>query len=341
VDFESYRIWRADGWDRPFGTAIENGPASALWSLIAEFDLVNFFEDRRVVDQEVVIEQQPLGANTGLEMASYTPRMYRPNTHEYEATADARELVARILEDPEFSFLGPTTDPAEFMRFSSGTGKLTPVGVKYPEIADFAGAYDVIDTAFWIGTGVEFFEYIDESVFNGFAYFYAVTATDFETRPGPDGRVIIGHGVESDPQGNFDFATPRFAAQTAERRNQDGQDIFVFPNPATHAALSEFSQFNPNAGDPTGVRVMFANLPESRNTITIYTLAGDIVETIDHDGTTSDCPDGSGFGNCGGGAFWNLVSRNGQEVVSGIYLYSVESVDPDFDRVVGRFVVIR
>ena len=86
---------------------------------------------------------------------------------------------------------------------------------------------------------------------------------------------------------------------------------------------------------------MFANLPASRNTISIYTLAGDLVETIEHDGTVDDCPDDSGFGNCGGSAFWNLVSRNGQEVVSGIYLYSVESSDSAFDRVVGRFVVVR
>jgi hypothetical protein len=38
---------------------------------------------------------------------------------------------------------------------------------------------------------------------------------------------------------------------------------------------------------------------------------------------------------------WNLISRNGQEIVSGIYLYTVESDDPGFDRVVGRFVVVR
>ena len=341
VDFESYRIWRADGWDRPFGTSIENGPASALWSLIAEFDVVNFFEDRRVVDREEVVEYHPLGSNTGLDMASYIPRMFRPGTDEYEESSGARELVAKILEDPEFSFLGPTMDPAEFMRFSSGTGQLTAVGVKYPEIANYANAYDVIDTAYWDETGVEFFEYVDEDVFNGFAYFYAVTATDFETRAGPGGPVITGHGTESDPQGNFDFATPRFAPQTADARERDGQDIFVFPNPATPATLSEFSQFSPNSDDPTGVRVMFANLPESRNTITIYTLAGDIVQVIEHDGTLADCPDGLGYGNCGGGAFWNLVSRNGQEVVSGIYLYSVESASSAFDRVVGRFVVIR
>lgn len=85
---------------------------------------------------------------------------------------------------------------------------------------------------------------------------------------------------------------------------------------------------------------MFANLPRSRNTINVYTLAGDLVETIEHDGSR-DCPGGDEFSDCGGSAFWNLVSRNGQEVVSGIYLYSVESADSRFDRVVGRFAVVR
>jgi hypothetical protein len=342
-DFESYRIWRAEGWDRPFGTSIDNGPASSLWRLVAEFDLVNSYEDSRVVDGEEVIEYAPLGANTGLEPVHYVPRMLREGTPEFEATAEARDLVTRILEDPHFDHLGPTMDPAEFMRYSSGGSRLTEVGERYPEIAQFAGAWDVIDTAYWDQTGVEFFEYVDENVFNGFAYFYAVTATDHSTRPGagPDGRVITGHGIESDPQGNFGFATPRFDAQTAQEREEAGQNIFVFPNPATPQSLSEFSQLSPNADDPTGVRVMFANLPAARNTISIYTLAGDLVESFDHDGTTSDCPDESGFGACGGAAYWNLVSRNGQEVVSGIYLYAVESSDPAFERVIGRFVVVR
>jgi hypothetical protein len=338
-DFESYRIWRADGWERPFGTSIENGPPSSLWRLVAEFDLVNEYEQRRVVDNEQIVEYVPLGANTGLEMVGYTPLMLREGTREYDETAEARDLVRRILEDPRFEFLGPTMDPAEFMRYTTSSGRLTPVGDRYPEIARYSNSWDVIDTAYWEQTGVEFYEYVDENVFNGFAYFYAVTATDHQTRSG--GSVITGYGIESDPQGNFGFATPRFAPQTAEERDIEGQDVFVFPNPATPASLSEFSQFNANADDPTGIRVMFANLPASLNTISIYTLAGDLVEVIEHDGTTSDCPQGGGFGNCGGAAYWNLVSRQGQEIVSGIYLYAVESSDSSFDPVIGRFVVVR
>jgi hypothetical protein len=341
IDFEAYRLWRADGWDRPFGSSIQNGPESSLWSLIAEYDVVNFFENRRTVDGEVIREQLPLGANTGLDVIGYVPKMYRPDDPEYDATAPQKELVRTILEDPDFSFLNATLDPKEFVRYRDDKGQVTAVGQKYPQIRDFEDSYDVIDTAYYVENGVEYFEYVDEDVFNGVAYFYAVTATDFTADVSTGTVVPIGPGLSGDPQSNFDFAVPRFAAQTAEQRDQQGQNIFVFPNPATREALAEFSQFNPNSDDPTGVRVMFANLPASKNTIRIYTLAGDLVETIEHDGTVVDCPDDSGFGNCGGSAFWNLVSRNGQEVVSGIYLYSVESADSAFDRVVGRFVVVR
>jgi hypothetical protein len=42
VDFESYRVWRADNWDRPYGSSVINGPESNLWQMIAEYDLVNY-----------------------------------------------------------------------------------------------------------------------------------------------------------------------------------------------------------------------------------------------------------------------------------------------------------
>ena len=39
-----------------------------------------------------------------------------------------------------------------------------------------------------------------------------------------------------------------------------------------------------------------------------------------------------------GQASWNLISRNGQDVVSGIYMFSVES---DQGTQQGKFVIIR
>lgn len=341
VDFEAYRIWRADGWDRPFGASIRNGPDASLWSLIAEYDVVNYFENRRNVDGGILVEELPLGANTGLDVVAYTPLACRPGTPEYDAAAPARQFVQELLEDPAFAFLNATTDPAEFLRYRDEHGRLSVVAQHHPQLREFQDSYADLDTAYWEQTGLEFYEYVDSDVFNGQAYFYAVTATDFEADASSGVAIPTGPGLSGDPQSNFDFAVPRFAAQTARKRASDGQNVFVFPNPATPTSLAEFSQFKPNADDPTGVRVMFANLPASRNTIRIFTLAGDLVESIEHDGTTWDCPDQETFGNCGGAAFWNLVSRNGQEVVSGIYLFSVESADPAFDRVIGRFAVVR
>lgn len=343
VDFESYLVWRAAGWDRPDGSSIENGPESELWSLIAEFDVVNYFEDRRFVRNEIITQRLPLGANTGLEAVSYTPAMYRPDDPAYEEFAVARELVSRILEDPEFEDrLSPAIDPDQVMRYlDPKTGAPSPIGQKYPALRDWEANYAPVDTAYYVEQGVRFYEYVDYDVFNGLAYFYSVTATDFLAEAGAEGLLPLGPGLAGDAQSNFAFAVPKSTAQSKENRDERGQDIYVVPNPATREALAEFSQFSPNTDDPTGVRVMFANLPAARNTIRIYTLAGDLVETIEHDGRTLGEFGSEGYDNRGGSAFWNLVSRNGQEVVSGIYLYSVESDDTDFERVVGRFVVVR
>jgi hypothetical protein len=61
--------------------------------------------------------------------------------------------------------------------------------------------------------------------------------------------------------------------------------------------------------------------------IRIFTLSGDLIQEAQHDGAQGN-----------GTYFWNLISRNGQNVVSGIYLYVVES-GKELCR--GRFVIIR
>ena len=68
-------------------------------------------------------------------------------------------------------------------------------------------------------------------------------------------------------------------------------------------------------------------LPKAPCVIRIYTVAGDLVAKLDHDGS-----------NGNGEAEWNLISRNGQDVESGIYLFTVDS---SLGHQVGRFVVVR
>lgn len=76
-------------------------------------------------------------------------------------------------------------------------------------------------------------------------------------------------------------------------------------------------------------RIDFTNLP-GKCRIRVYTLAGDVVEEFEADPGPSE--DSS--------ASWDLISRNGQAIVSGLYLFSVEPAEGG-DIEVGKFVVIK
>ncbi len=335
VDFESYRIWRADNWDRPFGSSLINGPESNLWQLIAEYDVVDSFITFRDVDNVTYTDTIPLGANTGLESIEYRPRVL--DDPKFAGLADAMQAI--VDADPKGELI---TRPE--LRDSEGReipeyASLLPWET-YPDVLDtfFAVAYRAPVDSLEIKEkhSTKFYEYIDRDIHNGFIYFYSVTASDHAMLP--DGTVINGHvnrfptgpGLVGDPGSSFTNAVPGGKSQTAEERDKFGANIYVYPNPATRDALAEYQQLFPNGDDPTGVRVTFTNLPAAHNTINIYTVSGDLVQTIQHDGTSGQ-----------GHVSWNLMSRNGQEIVSGVYLYSVQSDDDRFDDFVGKFVVVR
>lgn len=84
-------------------------------------------------------------------------------------------------------------------------------------------------------------------------------------------------------------------------------------------------------------KLVFMNIPE-RCVIRIYTLAGDLVKVITHNGN-SDWDTPYWYGK--NGAYWNLISDNNQAVVSGVYLYSVQDVDDKKTDYVGKFVIIK
>jgi hypothetical protein len=163
-------------------------------------------------------------------------------------------------------------------------------------------------------------------------YFYAVTAMDHAVIV-ENGIVSYATGLSGDPSSGFVYTVPQSRSQASW--NFDPDKVYVVPNPATRASLEPWA-LNPNNDDPTGLKVEFRHLPAALCTIRIYTLAGDLVETIIHD--ASAVPS-SGDYAATGTATWDLVSRNGQDVASGVYVYSVEA--DNFESVVGKFVVIR
>ena len=333
VDFESYRIWRADNWDRPDGSSIINGPESTLWQMIAEYDLVNsFVVTRDVVGQPTQLDTIPLGANTGLDVVRYIPVIL--TDPEFDGLAEAMQEI--VDNDP-----GNTLRESPELRLPDGTANpdyivLLPWETE-PAARDtfFATAYRAPNEALEIQEKhvTQYYEYIDRDIHNGFIYFYSVTATDHALLPSDNELNIqlpVGEGLGGDPGSSFTNTIPGTNAQTAEERERDGVNIYVFPNPATRDALGEYQELFPNGDDPTGVRVTFTNLPKANNTISIFTVSGDLVQTIFHDGNTG-----------AGHTSWNLMSRNGQEIVSGVYLYTVEADDDRFEDFIGKFVVVR
>lgn len=164
------------------------------------------------------------------------------------------------------------------------------------------------------------YQYLDElGLKNGMLYFYDVTA--FSRWADPEGRQFE---LATRPSaGEKNAVVPRWDATDAAGLNK----IAVVPNPYIAGQNPDGWDLNPSDSDPTGTRVAFIGLPRAESTIRIFTLAGDLVQTLEHDGRG-----GSGT------AFWNLVTRSGQDVVAGIYLYAVEAGR----RVkTGRFVIVR
>ena len=325
LDFEAYEVWEATHWIRPQGVNEAQTPPTGAWRLTQRMDIVNF------VPAAVghTLHDQPLGMNTGLEDWIYTPV---------------------CLGDPRFAGLD------SLMRIlveSDITGQYAVM----PPLRDFTGSVipglepfipwetfpDVLDTFFAVtprdadpGPGVSkrsvrYYHLLREDLPNGFPLFMNVTAMDHSYgRDANQNLVPNGYGLAGEPANGALPVTPRPEAQTPQLRREEGNNIYVYPNPATREALAEFHGQYPSLDDPTGVRICFNNLPEAHNTIRIFTAAGDLIETIRHDGYAE-----------GGQAFWNLMTRNGQEVVSGIYLFSVHSDKSVFDEYRGRFVIIR
>jgi len=165
------------------------------------------------------------------------------------------------------------------------------------------------------------YRFVDTKVQDGFDYHYVVsTVVQRNVTVTGTTRVEL---LESPFRPQFaGVVRPRVEAGGGTMRS-DGK-VWVVPNPFKANAPWERQ---PVPGDAFTRHVDFFGLPRAQARIRIYTLAGDLVQVIDHDGTAGD-----------GQAPWNLISRNGQDIESGVYLFTVEWPG---GHQVGRFVIIR
>jgi hypothetical protein len=153
----------------------------------------------------------------------------------------------------------------------------------------------------------------------GKVYFYAVTAFGRveTTPPGSTRRTFVElGGLPSAAE--VEAVIPVFKPVSA------CDQVKVVPNPYRQRADWDLI---PSERDPTGTKIGFLRMPEAISTLKIYTLAGDLVFSTQHDARFGD-----------GTYYWNLISRNGQNIVTGLYLYTVEYPG---GTCTGKFAVIR
>ncbi|MDE2995125.1 MAG: hypothetical protein OXT73_00065, partial [Bacteroidota bacterium] len=153
---------------------------------------------------------------------------------------------------------------------------------------------------------------------------WQVTLDDIGTTPGSGDILYIQTHKPFSASDRFEFATAA-AATDADLARQELRDIYVVPNP--YVATNELEPRNPVSRSERGDRrLYFANVP-AYCTIRIYSLSGELVDTIVHDSTLDD-----------GKAFWDLRTKDNMNIAYGLYIYHVESEEGTF---IGKFAVIK
>ena len=189
------------------------------------------------------------------------------------------------------------------------------VGSWYPHVPEeqtiLVGSFEKVYEG---PTGV--YEFEDNTAVRGEAYHYTVVAYDNGSNgPDYDGETRV---LESNPLLNV-TTTPGFLVKPGGEL----EDIVVVPNPFNLSAGNKNFPGEPN-------KIVFFNVP-SECTIRIFTETGDLVRTIEHEGS-GDAP----WGNI---PQEHSATEIGQIVVSGIYIAHIQT--PDGKSTVRKFVVVR
>ena len=190
--------------------------------------------------------------------------------------------------------------------------------------------------------------FIDENVIDGLEYTYSIVAYDmgveatYETRYIPNGNGEFIAVLDTNFSNPNEWANPEGYASienskgtTILDRNfsqnypgiqpqKDLSHVKVVPNPYVSRSIFKESEFMR--------KIRFTNLP-IQCTIKIYTISGELVQSISHDNPSS------------GNEWWDMRTLNNQEVGPGLYLYHVKNnsvgVNKNAQEIIGKFAVIR
>lgn len=167
------------------------------------------------------------------------------------------------------------------------------------------------------------YEFVVDNLQPSVPYYFSVTAFDYGSL-----KVALG-ALETSPLVN---AVQDFAMSSAEKVEQDSLEVLVYPNPyridGGYASAGYENRNRIKSAERSRV-INFANLPKVC-TIRIYSIDGDLIKKFNH-----YYPDG---GPGSQHETWDVISRNTQAVVTGIYFWHVES---EMGEQIGKLVIMK
>lgn len=263
------------------------------------------------------------------------------------AVPDAGKVTLYWNDLPE-SFEDPVTRETDFEGYRIyARRKTSNLTAEWSLLADFD-----LDDDMGYNTGLDFIRIKDELGFPS----YEVIGTDTFQYKFENSNLLNGwpdkniFSITSYDSGDPSTGLTSLESSTLENRiqvitgrkasNVDSLKVGVYPNPYRVSA----------AWDGSGVRdrmIWFTGLPENAN-IHIFTMSGEPVKTIYHDGSSYNGSDlqrldsglSSGTVFAGGEHPWDLITDHDQALATGMYLFSVEDTDTGLIKT-GKFLVIK
>ncbi len=310
-DFEGYRIYLAR----------DNRETS--YSLVAQYDRKNYDKYVYVVkkginpyfsrfDDPFTLEELRCLyslADDPCADSSFDPLLYTPD----------RPYIHPQWEDSIFYFATHDYNESEW-------GVTTPIRKIYPNAPPPPRSGDLPPEYYTEDGYLKYYEYefTIENLLPNVPYYVAVTAFDIGSPQ---------TGLEPLESSKTYFSKYAYPNNELDENPDEVKNVYVFPNPYRNDAgyrQNGFEGLGQEDRSRDRVRkVTFANLPP-KCTIRIFTLDGDLVREIHHDFSPAD-PNSSYHE-------WDLVSRNVQLVVSGLYYWVVE--DENGNTQIGKLVII-
>jgi len=310
VDFEGYRVYMA------------RDEREESYSVMASYDRENY--DKYIFKAELV---PPRFVIEGLPFD----------------LEELRCLYGRTLDPCDDSLFNPldyslsrplrlTDYPDSIIYFTkhdynvSRLGFDTPIRKLYPEAPRPDLSQTIPPDQLTEDGYLKYYEYelIIDNLVPTVPYFVSVTAFDFgspETGLEP---------LETSKQLN---ATEVFAAGSAAEASGAEPNAYVYPNPfridANYRAKGYEGRGRDDLPEYRTYKINFANIP-SQCWIRIFSLDGDLIKELRHD-QPNDSPTARH-------ETWDMVTRNRQLIVSGLYYWSIEADDGRTQ--IGKLVVI-